>query len=575
MIKIAALKTVRRSSGGRCLALVAAIAGAGATLGKADAQEVVGAVGAANAAPTGRAPSKTQRVLKPGDDVFFKDHITTRRGGSAQITFLDRSTLNVGENSDLVIDEFIYKPGEAGTMRAKLNKGVLRFVGGDISHGGGTSVTTPTATIGIRGGIGMIGYLADRAPAVALPGIPSDFAGGTIVVNGYGVLTVRNATSEVTIRRPGFAVFVKADATISAPVRLDMAAAQALVKSLGSRTGQTGGASAKARAATVSVAASLVPSMDLPIAHPVPAAPVNGLDYTSVFNIGNALARNRAQVQQANQVQQQIALTALAASAAAPVQSTTMTTTAASGSSSATTPVTAPVTTPISSAPVTTPVSPPLTNPPVTPVITAPVTTPPLTTPIIVTPVAAPPVTTLPVTTAPVTTAPVMTAPVTTAPVTTAPVTTAPVTTPPVMTAPVMTVPVMTVPVTTPPVTTPPVMTAPVTTPPVMTAPVTTVPVTTPPVMTPPVMIAPVTPPTPSTTLYDINAGIVTANVIYAHTILSGHIEGTVVYGTNYGSNSGTTYSGASLITTGTLYANVINAGTVKATTIYVDATNH
>ena len=263
-----------------------------ATLGApAFAQEVVGAIGAANAGPTGRAPNKAPRALKPGDDVFFKDHIATRRGGSAQITFLDRSTLNLGENSDVVIDEFVYKPGEAGTMRAKLNKGILRFVGGDISHGGGTTVVTPTVTIGIRGGIGMIGSIKDAAAAASIPGAPRDFKGGTIVVNAYGTLTVRNAASETVIRRPGFAVFVaSANGPISAPVRFDMASAQALMKALGSHGGQSGGASAKARAAAAGLAASTIPSMDLPVAHPAPA-PVNGLDYTAVFSAGNALAR--------------------------------------------------------------------------------------------------------------------------------------------------------------------------------------------------------------------------------------------------------------------------------------------
>ena len=45
-----------------------------------------------------------------------------------QLIFLDKTTLNVGPNSDLVIDEFIYDPSRgAGQMAVSMTKGVLRF----------------------------------------------------------------------------------------------------------------------------------------------------------------------------------------------------------------------------------------------------------------------------------------------------------------------------------------------------------------------------------------------------------------------------------------------------------------
>ena len=114
----------------------------------------------------------------------------------------------------------------------------------------------------------------------------------------------------MVISRPGFAVFVgSANEPIGAPVRFDMAAVKALMKTLTSRSRQSGGVSART-AATVT-RAGLTAHLQVPIA--VPRAPgINALDYTSVFSTGNALARNRSQARQALQLQQQIMSTPVA-----------------------------------------------------------------------------------------------------------------------------------------------------------------------------------------------------------------------------------------------------------------------
>ena len=268
------------------------------------AQQVVGVVSAANASPTGRAPGQAVRPLRLGADIFFKDHIATKRGGAAQLTFLDRSTLNVSENSDIVIDDFVYNPSAGGKMTATLTRGTLKFVGGDISHDGGTTIKTPVVTIGIRGGIGLIAFVKDAAALSSVPGVPADFRGGTIVVNGYGSLSVRNGASEIVISRPGFAVFVgSANEAIGPPRRFDTSAAQALMKSLASKVGQRGGASSKVATLATREAGQIV---HIPVV--IPRSPtIDGLSFTGVFSSGTALARNQAHVHQAAQLQQQIA----------------------------------------------------------------------------------------------------------------------------------------------------------------------------------------------------------------------------------------------------------------------------
>ena len=383
---------------------------------------------------------------------------------------------------------------------------------------------TPVVTIGIRGGIGTIGYATDGIDLAAIPGVPAGFHGGTFVVNGYGRMSLRNAAGEMVIARPGYAVFVgSAGQAIGEPVRFDVASMKALVKATTSRGGQRGGFT-KDGAVKRLAGLSIGHLVDVPVAVPRPPS-VNALDFTSVFAIGNALARNQAQARQAMQ---------LATMLAAPAAVTT-------------TPVAA-----------TTPVA-------TTPVASASVAT---------TPVATSPVATASVATTPVATTPVATTPVATAPVATTPVATTPVATSPVAATPVATTPVATTPVATTPVATTPVATTPVATTPVATTPVATTSVATAPVATTPVATSPAQPATQ--TVYNINVATVSASVIYAHTIEAGTITAKqIIYGTSYGSSSGQTINGNSYATSGQLVAHDIQAGRVIADTIYVDFINH
>ncbi len=94
------------------------------------------------------------RVLEIGASVLHKERITTDARGAVQLLFIDRTTLSIGPNSDLVIDEYVFDPNKkVGQMTVSLGKGLMRFVGGQITHTGSATVKTPPATIGIRGGM--------------------------------------------------------------------------------------------------------------------------------------------------------------------------------------------------------------------------------------------------------------------------------------------------------------------------------------------------------------------------------------------------------------------------------------
>jgi hypothetical protein len=126
-----------------------------------------GRVGAVNLDATGTPPGAGSRTLNIGTNIIYKERVQTSASGSTQIMFPDTSTLNVGRNSNIVIDEYVYDP-KAGTgkMVATVSKGVMRFVGGQISHTAGVTVNTPVATLGIRGGVATVVYPIPRRPRV-------------------------------------------------------------------------------------------------------------------------------------------------------------------------------------------------------------------------------------------------------------------------------------------------------------------------------------------------------------------------------------------------------------------------
>ena len=65
------------------------------------AAQTVGSVGAFNTSATGTPPGSSSRVLALGADVVQQERLQTDAQGTAQITFLDKSALNVGRNSTI------------------------------------------------------------------------------------------------------------------------------------------------------------------------------------------------------------------------------------------------------------------------------------------------------------------------------------------------------------------------------------------------------------------------------------------------------------------------------------------
>ena len=92
-------------------------------------------------------------VIEKQLDIFSYDTVKTGNG-KVGIEFIDATRVDVTQHSKLVIDEFVYDPNtKTGKLSLKAKLGTVRYASGQIAKNSATDVkiTTPTATIGVRG----------------------------------------------------------------------------------------------------------------------------------------------------------------------------------------------------------------------------------------------------------------------------------------------------------------------------------------------------------------------------------------------------------------------------------------
>jgi FecR protein len=129
--------------------------------------------------------------LKLEDDIFKNDVLQTSANSSLGVTFNDETTFNLTANSRIAVDNYVYEDG--GSQNAALfniAKGTVAFVASAVAKTGDMKISTPTATLGIRGTSGLVEVPegADAATArnhVAIKLYPDpDGRVGHIEVNG-------------------------------------------------------------------------------------------------------------------------------------------------------------------------------------------------------------------------------------------------------------------------------------------------------------------------------------------------------------------------------------------------------
>ena len=112
-------------------------------------KQLVGIVGAIS----GTVKTET-RELKAGDKIYLNETIYAGAGSGTQILLLDQSTFTVGEDSEVVMDTFIFDPDtNDGKIVASVKQGSLKVISGLISKKNPDSLTVevPEGTLGSRG----------------------------------------------------------------------------------------------------------------------------------------------------------------------------------------------------------------------------------------------------------------------------------------------------------------------------------------------------------------------------------------------------------------------------------------
>lgn len=150
-----------------------------------------------------------------GSGVEKNDTISTNSQGRFRVTFVDSTTVNITENSRLVIDDFVFDGGgkAKGKLGLKLALGTARYTSGAIAHGNprGVGIKTPTATIAVRGTDFVMSV--DEAGRSTIVLVPECYNDKDITKINFdcpaGAIDVMTAAGVVTLNKPFQATMVE------------------------------------------------------------------------------------------------------------------------------------------------------------------------------------------------------------------------------------------------------------------------------------------------------------------------------------------------------------------------------
>lgn len=149
------------------------------------------------------AKSNQKNSAKIGDAVNENQTVITQENSKAQILLKDQTTLSVGPNSEVVIDEFILGSlNDKGTLSASFKKGLFKYTSGKIAtEKGNVKINVPNSVITVRG-TEFVGSIEPNKTSV-------------ILLSGAITLTSLNAVQDVA--RSGYGVTIAGPGLISPP----------------------------------------------------------------------------------------------------------------------------------------------------------------------------------------------------------------------------------------------------------------------------------------------------------------------------------------------------------------------
>lgn len=114
------------------------------------AADVIGEVDLVRVWAYGTAPGGEREDLRRNMTVETDEIVETVKTGELRIVFADGTTLGLGSESTVMLDELIYSGGQNDSLTLELTNGFFNFVTGDIAKEAVT-INTPAMVIGVRG----------------------------------------------------------------------------------------------------------------------------------------------------------------------------------------------------------------------------------------------------------------------------------------------------------------------------------------------------------------------------------------------------------------------------------------
>ena len=194
----------------RRLILLSAIVATAATATSAALADKIGVAAAVVNQVQGVSGSNS-RPLSAGSDVFAREHIRTGDASTAQLMFLDKTTVSIGPRADLALDSFVYDPNK-GTGKVVINaaQGAFRFMTGS-QNPKNYAIKTPVATIGIRGTV--LDLLLTGNPTIG-------YTLTIISVECCAIITLPNG-QVINLTTPGTAYVITSGGGVTGPIQWD------------------------------------------------------------------------------------------------------------------------------------------------------------------------------------------------------------------------------------------------------------------------------------------------------------------------------------------------------------------
>lgn len=131
--------------------------------------------------------------MSPGSQLFEQQVVKTGDASSAQLLFLDQTSLSLGPKAQIKLDKFVYDPSrKTGDVVLAATKGAFRFVSG-TQDPRSYLIKTPVATIAVRGTIVDWKYVNGTLYAIVQEGRAK--IGGHWLTAGQAIVISANGTA--------------------------------------------------------------------------------------------------------------------------------------------------------------------------------------------------------------------------------------------------------------------------------------------------------------------------------------------------------------------------------------------